>query len=130
MDVFGSQAPSCARKTIIFVKNRNFYGYFKARQQITFTSRARNLHCLSKVTRITIKNSIFEDFYGFWARQLIKAEDSSIKNAEIAKNYGSAEDCNRADGRRKAGCGSPGGGVGKEPLLRRKEKNIKYRLRV
>ena len=73
MDILGSKAPSHARKTIIFVKNRNFYGYFKARRQMTYTSRARNLHRLSKVTEITIKNSIFETFYGFSAKQLIKS---------------------------------------------------------
>ena len=73
MDVLDSQAPSHARKTINLMKNRSFYGYFKARRQMTYTSRARNLHCLTKVSKKTIKNSIFEDFYGFGARRLIKS---------------------------------------------------------
>ena len=65
MDDWGSQALVLARKTIILVKNHGFYGYFKVRQQMTYTSRTRNLHCSSENSKTTIKHSIFEDFYGF-----------------------------------------------------------------
>ena len=85
MDVLGSQRLFRARKTINLMKNRSFYGYFKAWQQVTYTSRARNLHCLSKVTKITIKNSIFEDFYGFWARRLIKSGRFIHKKGQKSK---------------------------------------------
>ena len=82
MDVWDSRALSLALKSIIFVKNRGFYGYFKVRQQMTYTSRTRKWHRPSKVSKITIKNSVFEDFYGFPTLRPAKAEESSIKNAQ------------------------------------------------